>query len=159
MHRLALTSGRAVHAPVTAARCILTADNALSEIERCLTELFITSTPIYINLPQDVSNAPPAPPRGHIALSGPSRSDPGSLSQAVGAVKSIMDAAQRPVVLADIGVLRSDCAKELAALLEHANLPCATLSMGRGCLSESHPSHVVRALRAACPVASSHSRW
>ena len=46
-----------MHEPVTAARTLLTADNATVEIDRVLSVLLKERKPVYINLPVDVAAA------------------------------------------------------------------------------------------------------
>ena len=134
-----------MHRPVTCAQAHLTVDNASSEVERVLTELFRTSTPAYINLPFDIGYAPSSASSsaGAISKAVPQPpSDPARLKAAVQAVTAAVDAAARPAILADLGVLRANCSAQLAQLASSANLPVATLVMGRGCLSEQHPNHI-----------------
>ena len=132
-----------MHCAVTCAQALLTVENARSEVERVMTELFRTSTPAYLNLPFDVSYLPPSTPSSTVPPALPQPlSDPEQLNECVKAITLAVDSAARPAVLADMGVLRADCCSELATLAEHANLPVATLVMGRGCLSEEHPNHI-----------------
>ena len=46
-----------MHEPVTAARTLLTAENATVEIDRVLSTLLKERKPVYINLPVDVAAA------------------------------------------------------------------------------------------------------
>ena len=50
----------------------------------------------------------------------------------------MLDAASKPVILADVGVDRFHLQEELRALLAAAGYPYATMSMGKGLLEETH---------------------
>lgn len=141
-----------LHASITAAAARLTPDNARTETERVLSELFRTSCPVYISVPADVQTKPihdPGPPSSLVAVSTPP-SDPAALAACLQAVAAAVNAAQRPCILASSGVLRASCVAELAQLVTTANLPAAVLVMGRGCLDESDP-HVVGVYQGASP--------
>jgi len=141
-----------LHASITAAAARLTPDNARTETERVLSELFRTSCPVYISVPADVQTKPirdTGPPSNLVAVKTPP-SDPAALAACLQAVAAAVNAAQRPCILASSGVLRASCVAELAQLVTTANLPAAVLVMGRGCLDESDP-HVVGVYQGASP--------
>jgi len=130
------------HDGLTAAQAKLTPENAAAEVERVLSVLLTTSLPVYINVPADVGYLPVAPPAQPPSPAAAAPSDPAALAAAVAAVAERWNAAQRPAILADIGVLRAHAQPELLALVEALNCPLASAGFGRNCLPETHAAHV-----------------
>ena len=129
-----------MHEHITGARAVLTPQNARAEIERCLSVCTRLFQPVYIAVPADVADAQACGPPVAPIQRPPSDAD--ALAQAVRLTADWVNGAQRPVVLADVGVHRGRVFNELRELLEATNLPCATMMMGRAALDEHHPQHV-----------------
>ena len=130
-----------MHKDITAAQTELSAENAASEIERCIEACIRTSSPVYINLPEDVAlEQVTGPGAGKLATMG--TSDEESLAQAVRLISDWANVAARPVILADMGVMRARAHDELRALVEATDLPCATMGLGRTALPEFHANHI-----------------
>lgn len=97
--------------------------------------------PVVLLLPADVLRGPaqPAPFArthhfGHWPLDRPRPA-----RAAIAAAADAIAAARFPVVIAGGGVLASDGAAELMALVEAASLPVFTTNMGKGAVDETHP--------------------
>lgn len=129
-----------MHEHITGARAVLTPENARAEIERVLAVCQRDYQPVYIAVPQDVADAVAV--GAPVAPASKLPSDADALAQAVRLTADWANAAQRPVVLADVGVHRGRVYQELRELLEATNLPCATMMMGRAALDEHHTQHV-----------------
>ena len=129
-----------MHEHITGARAMLTPENARAEIERVLSVCTRFYQPVYIAVPADVAEARACGPPVAPIPRPPSDAD--ALAQAVRLTAEWANGAQRPVVLADVGVHRGRVFAELRELLEATNLPCATMMMGRAALDEHHPQHV-----------------
>ena len=126
---------------VTAAQAYLTTENAAAEIDRVLTVCLMRKQPVYISLPADVASAGvPAPA---VPLTRPSyRSDPSALAEAIEASVEMLEAAQNPAILADVGVDRYRLHGAFRSLLEATGYPYATMTMGKGLLEETHPQFI-----------------
>jgi acetolactate synthase-1/2/3 large subunit len=96
------------------------------------------SGPVFIEVPVDVLRAP----AGNAATGG-LRGDPPAFSvaatDAVGEAARLLSAAERPVLWAGGGVLRSGAWDELSALAERLQAPVATTYMGKGAFPDDHP--------------------
>lgn len=128
-----------MYSEVTAAHAMLSADNATAEIERLIGVAISERRPVYINLPVDVCTQPIA---GYVPRFAPLPVDPMELHAAVTDVKARFEKAKRPVVVADAKVIRFGLQDQLRAFVEKANLPVATLAMGKGAIDEQHPNFV-----------------
>lgn len=131
-----------MHSHITAGQSILTANNAASEVERLIQVCIRTSLPVYFAVPEDVQTETVNGSRPRPARACAAESDEEALEQAVTLIAHWANAAQRPVILADVGVHRARAEAELLALVEATNLPCATMGMGRSVLAETHPNHI-----------------
>ena len=69
-------------------------------------------------------------------------SDPDALREAVAEAASLVRAAKRPMILADVEIHRFGLQDELIAFAEEAGLPIATTILGKSVVSESHPLFV-----------------
>ncbi|MBE7555783.1 MAG: thiamine pyrophosphate-binding protein [Anaerolineales bacterium] len=97
--------------------------------------------PVAIELPQDLfkevqdGDAPSVEPRfGAVPAYRPAP-DPGAVRAAV----ELLEAANRPVMIAGGGVWCSNAGPQLVALAERLALPVATTLSGKGAISETHP--------------------
>jgi acetolactate synthase I/II/III large subunit len=94
--------------------------------------------PVFVEIPVDILTGAAGlePVRGLRAAPAPlPQLDPGALDEAVG----LLDGADRPLLWAGSGVLRSGAWDELAALAERLDAPVATTFMGKGAIAEDHP--------------------
>lgn len=126
---------------VTAAQAYLTPENATAEIDRVLGVCLLKKLPVYISLPMDVASTEVAAPSDPF-MAPHFKSDPATLTKAVDASVSMLDKAEKPVILADLGVDRYHLQEELRSLLDATGYPYATLTMGKGLLEETHPQFI-----------------
>jgi acetolactate synthase-1/2/3 large subunit len=96
------------------------------------------SGPVFIEVPVDVLRAP-APDVRPEGLCGEPQASPVAAADAVGEAARLLSAAERPVLWAGGGVLRSGAWEELAALAERLQAPVATTYMGKGAFPDDHP--------------------
>jgi len=98
--------------------------------------------PVLVDLPKDVQIAtgeyiPPellAP-----SSAAPGTADEGDLNEALGELTSMIDDAERPVVLCGHGIVASGSGKRLLQLAEQADLPTAVTLLGKSAFPETHP--------------------
>ena len=113
---------------------------AAREIDRVLDAAVQHKRPVYIELPRDMVNAPvtvePQPAR-------PSpEPDPIALREAVAEVLARINAAERPVILADIEIQRFGLQGELMRLVEGSNIPVAATILSKSVVREDHPLYL-----------------
>ena len=95
------------------------------------------SGPVFLEIPVDVLTGEtdaPAPAGAGETPSGPNPSE-GALAEAA----RLLDEAERPVVWAGGGVLRSGAAAELGELARRLDAPVATTYMGKGAFPDGDP--------------------
>ena len=110
---------------------------AFSEIDRVLEAAGRYKRPVYLEIPRDQVNVRPAGP--HRTSSGLPPSDPDALREAVDEAAAMLNAAARPVILADVEIHRFGLQDELIALAQATGMPIATTILGKSVISESHP--------------------
>jgi pyruvate decarboxylase/indolepyruvate decarboxylase len=126
---------------VTVAQASLTPENPTAEIDRVLNACLLQKQPVYINLPMDVASTEVAAPSGEF-MPPVFPIERATLDEAIDASVSLLEKAEKPVILADIGVDRYHLQEELRNLLAATGYPYATLSMGKALLEETHPQYI-----------------
>ncbi|WP_329111160.1 thiamine pyrophosphate-binding protein [Micromonospora sp. NBC_01699] len=126
---------------VTVAQTTLTAENALGEIDRVLTECWSRQGPVYVRLPGDATRAPVARPRQRFSRPGPVVA-PAQLDAFAAAARRLLAAAERPALLVGNLPIRYNLGPTVTALATERNWPVAAQALGRGLLDESDPQYV-----------------
>jgi thiamine pyrophosphate-dependent acetolactate synthase large subunit-like protein len=99
--------------------------------------------PVLVDIPKDVqlrkidfvySDAEPV----HLSRHRPAKSPAAGIAKAI----ELIDAAERPVILAGHGVLLSGATEELRALVERTGIPVALTLLGLDALPPGHPSRL-----------------
>jgi TPP-dependent 2-oxoacid decarboxylase len=126
---------------ITVASTVLDdADTALAEIDRVLHAAVRYKRPVYIELPRDLVTTPGLPhhrtPEIHEA------SDPLVLHEALTEAVGMINAAKKPVVLADVELHRFAMQSEALNLVERAQIPIASTILGKSVISEQHPLYL-----------------
>ncbi len=96
--------------------------------------------PVLVDVPKDVQNAVIdfVYPEGPIRLPGYRPPQEATPDQATDA-QALINAAQRPVILAGHGVMLSGALAEVRELAERAGVPVALTLLGKGAMPEGHP--------------------
>ena len=96
--------------------------------------------PVLIDVPKDVQNAATefVYPEDEIVLPGYKPPQAAS-EEAISAAMALIDAAQRPVILAGHGIIMSGAGREVKEFAERLQIPFALTLLGKGGLPESHP--------------------
>jgi TPP-dependent 2-oxoacid decarboxylase len=128
-----------MHAHVTCAQAVLSAEDAPGEIDRVLSTVREGSLPGYLLLPVDVAEAPCAPPSAPLP---PPRdlTDPAALTAFRAAAEELLrraDSAGGAALLAGVLVHRFGGAPQLRQLLRAAPVPHATTLWGKSVVDES----------------------
>lgn len=126
---------------VTAATAVLkNPRTAAREIDRVIDMARKASRPVYIELPNDLAQAPAGFPPEHPgeALTF----DESALAEAVEEASAMLNAAKQPVVLAGVELARFGLQGALADFLDLTGLPFAATLMGKSVITETHPRFV-----------------
>ena len=122
---------------------------AFREIDRCLEAAVRFKRPVYLELPRDrvFSQCP----YDHVPTTVPQQSDPDALKEALAEAAEMINACERPVIVAGVEMHRFGLAADVVKLAEKHQLPmCATL-LSKSVVSEKHPLFVGIYEGAMCP--------
>jgi acetolactate synthase-1/2/3 large subunit len=94
--------------------------------------------PVHLTIPSDVSEG--IVDDSSVAIPSPYQREPSAApAPAVEAALDLLHRAERPVVIAGSGIWWAHCWDALRRFVEMAQLPCFTIGMARGSLSDEHP--------------------
>lgn len=94
--------------------------------------------PVYVEMPFDVLHAPAAEVET-AELDGSPGPSPLPAAAELDRAAALLDAAERPLVVAGGGAVRSDATPELLELAARLDSPVATTYTGKGAIPEQHP--------------------
>ncbi len=95
------------------------------------------SGPVYVEIPVDVLTSQAGPARtGELDVEAPR---PVAARESLADAAKLLSGAERPVIWAGGGVLRSGAREELQAVAELLGAPVVTTYMGKGALADDHP--------------------
>ena len=120
---------------------LISAETAPAEIDRVLSACLSRQQPVYISLPSDVVMKKCSRPEAY-AFPIPAQSDPEALGEALKEALGMLGKARKPVVLADVELLRFKLQKEFAGFLDKTGFPYVTMMLGKTILSEQHPQFI-----------------
>ncbi len=126
---------------VTEAQAVLDNPNtAYGELMRVLNVAERTKRPVYIEIPRDCAQLA----IDTTALITPQLApvDPATLAEALAEALTMLNAAQRPIILAGVEVHRFGLQDDLLRFIEVSGIPFATTIMGKSVVSESTPGFV-----------------
>src|SRR2546426_1268885 len=109
---------------------------AFQEIDRVLHTALRFKRPVYIELPRDLVAAPGIP--HHRPPEIHERSDPKTLRAALAEAEAMINAAKKPVIIADVEVHRFGLPDVLVKLAEKTNIPVAATLLGKSVIGEQH---------------------
>lgn len=126
---------------ITAASTVLSdPQTAQREIDRVINAALRLKRPVYIELPRDMVGAPC--PSYHRVEEHPVTSDRNALNEALAEAVEMMNAARKPVILADIEIHRFGLRESMLQLVEKANIPIASTLLGKSVVGEEHPLYL-----------------
>jgi len=124
---------------VSVASAVLTAENAVTEIDRVISEALTQHRPGYLLLAVDVAAAEVSLPDEKVtAIENPQQ----VAAAFADAAERLLAPAQRVALLADFLASRWQLQPQLEALRQQRAIPAATLLMGKGVLNEQLPGYV-----------------
>lgn len=127
--------------PVTAARAILTPQNACEEIDRVIRTMLTESRPGYLMLAADVAKLPATPPDSTLASVTPQTPN-ARLDAFRRSVEEMLSHSPRIALLADFLAHRFGVQALLQEWMKDCPLPHATLLMGKGLFDETQDGFV-----------------
>ncbi|KGT90274.1 alpha-keto acid decarboxylase family protein [Enterobacter cancerogenus] len=125
---------------VSTASAVLTADNAVEEIDRVISEALSQHRPGYLLLAVDVAATEITVPDAQPVA--PVHQDTAVATAFAAAAERLLAPAQRVALLADFLASRWQLQSPLFALRQLRAIPAATLLMGKGVLDEQQPGYV-----------------
>lgn len=111
------------------------------EMDRAFAALLRYRRPIYLEIPRDMVHVPLATSTRSTG-SEDEATDPAALAEAVAEVRTMLESAKRPVILAGAEVGRFGLHDDLATLVERLNVPIASTLLGKSIIREDHPLYV-----------------
>jgi indolepyruvate decarboxylase len=96
--------------------------------------------PVYLELPRDLVSVPGIP--GYKTPEIHERSNPKSLRAALSEAEEKINAARKPVILADVEVHRFGLQDQVLKLVEKTNIPVAATVLGKSVIGEQHPFYI-----------------
>lgn len=128
---------------VSCASAILTPENALHEVDRCLSAARVYSRPVYLGIPADVADcqvttAPGSHPQ---VRAKPEASDPEALHAAVSEILERIQQARSACILVGALVARLGLRAETTRFVEATGLPYSAMWLDKSVLDETHPQY------------------
>ncbi len=131
-----------IYEEITAASTQLASgDTAPAEIDRVLSACLSHQQPVYISLPSDVVMMKCHRPNAFL-FPTPAHSDQEALGEAIKEALEMLDQAQKPVVIADVELIRFKLQPAFAGFLDKTGFPYVTMMLGKTVLSEHHPQFI-----------------
>lgn len=111
------------------------------EMDRAFSALRRYKRPVYIEVPRDLVNVP-LPQATHPVCAEDAPSNQAALAEAVSEVRTMLEAAKRPVLLVGAELGRFGLEDQLLKLAERLNVPVASTLLGKSVIREDHPLYV-----------------
>ena len=132
---------RKVFDQITVASTVLdNATTAFAEIDRVLHAALRHKRPVYIELPRDMVDVRGSAQHTPGELKEPSDAD--ALREATGEAVALLNAAAKPVILADVEIHRFGLQELAMELIVKTGIPFTTTILGKSVLGEQHPLYL-----------------
>jgi TPP-dependent 2-oxoacid decarboxylase len=113
---------------------------ALREIDRVLNATLRFKRPSYIELPRDMISIQGV--SYHTPLESYEKSNSKALQEALGEATAMINAALKPVILADVEIQRFGLQDDLVRLVQKTRIPVAATILGKSVIGERHPLYL-----------------
>lgn len=113
---------------------------ACREIDRVFHAALRYKRPVYIELPRDMVSAPVS--LDTMTDEKPESSDSNTLNEALREASNMINASQRPVIIAGIELHRFGLQEVLLELIENTRLPVVSTLLSKSVISEHHPLYL-----------------
>ncbi|WP_415716518.1 alpha-keto acid decarboxylase family protein [Maridesulfovibrio sp.] len=126
--------------PVVCASTILSAENAVSEVERCINAALTKKQPVYIAVPADEALKELGCTKPH-PLPTPA-SDKATLDTVIGLIIEKLEKAETAIAMVGALIGRYELHKPMLKFIDLSGIPFTSLFMAKGTLSETHPNFI-----------------
>lgn len=113
---------------------------AFREIDRVLNAALRFKRPVYIELPRDMVFIQGV--SYHTPLEVYEKSNSKALQEALGEATTMINAARKPVILADVEIQRFGLQDDLLRLVQKNRIPVAATILGKSVIGERHPLYL-----------------
>ncbi|MBI4379956.1 MAG: alpha-keto acid decarboxylase family protein [candidate division NC10 bacterium] len=115
-------------------------ETAPLEIDRVLATMLRFQRPVYIEIPRDVVSAPTN--TSHVSQQKEDTSNPDTLREVLREAVDMINAAQKPVIIAGVELHRFGLQGALVQLVENTNIPVASTLLSKSVIVERHPCYL-----------------
>lgn len=126
--------------PVVCASTILTAENTVSEVERCINAALTRKQPVYIAVPADEALKLLGCTKPH-KLPMPS-SDKDTLDTVTALILDKLEHSRNCVAMVGALIARYELRDQMREFIDRAGIPFTSMFMAKGTLSETHPCFI-----------------
>lgn len=116
-------------------------NEAPSQIDHAIATAMRTRKPVYIEIASNVAAAPVSPPLPR-RFAGPPSSDPDSLSAAVEAAASLLNDADKPVLVGGAKLRPYESEQSFAAVADASGYGVAVMPNAKGLFGETNPAYM-----------------
>lgn len=133
---------REIFARVTTAAVIVT-DPAMAprQIDNAIEMALVTRKPVYIEIACNIAGAATSRPPARTFHPG-IKSDPEALAEAVEMAASLLNAAEKPVLLAGVRMRPARAIDSCRKLLDRTSYPAASMPNAKSMIEEDHPGYM-----------------
>lgn len=115
---------------------------AQAEIDRVLSMAFRFKRPIYIELPRDMVSIPVGNVSNCKRSEYEERSDPLAMAEAVEEATTMINASQKPVIVAGVEIQRFGLQDEVLQLIEKTGVPVVATILSKSVIGENYPYYL-----------------
>ncbi|HET7147524.1 MAG TPA: thiamine pyrophosphate-dependent enzyme [Candidatus Nitrosopolaris sp.] len=117
-------------------------DTARAEIDRVLSMAFRYKRPVYIELPRDMISTVVANVSDNLKGDNQERSDPVVLTEAVEEAMAMINASQKPAIVAGVEIQRFGLQDEMLQLIEKTGIPVVATILSKSVIRENYPYYL-----------------
>lgn len=114
---------------------------ATQEIDRVLSAALFYQRPVYLALPSDIIHQSCSLP-GPFPYRKPLQGSEDSLKEAIAEAVSLLEHASKPIILADVELIRFKLQDTFKQLLDKTGYPYASMTLAKAILDEDHPQFI-----------------
>ena len=126
--------------PVVCASTILSAENAVAEVERCITAALTRKQPVYIAVPADEALKLLGCTKPH--RFPPPTSDKQTLATVTSLILDKLQRAETAMALVGALIGRYELREQMQEFIDRSGIPFTSMFMAKGTLSETHPNFI-----------------
>ena len=115
---------------------------ARAEIDRVLSMAFRYKRPVYIELPRDMVSMPVVNVSNSMKDEYEEGGDPMAMAEAVEEATAMINASQKPVIVAGVEIQRFGLQDEVLQLIEKTGIPVVATILSKSVISENYPYYL-----------------